>query len=123
MTIQTQQVLFSNISLPASGSIYSVPVNVAALAGPCSLFVQSHDASPTADTGTISITYELSNDKLNWSQDWADVLTAFTKTSGPASDGKTFLEFTPTTAFWLRLKVTETGTVDIAYVTVIIGIT
>jgi hypothetical protein len=102
-----------------------VPVYVADATGYFSLFIQSHDAIPTGATGTISVLYELSHDNINWSQvtTYSSLLTAFTKTAGPASDGKTFLFFNPPIAVWIRIKVTETGTANTAYVTAVLGST
>jgi hypothetical protein len=123
MNTVTSYTLFSNLCIAASGSATSFPVWLSDSVRNCSLFLQSHDAVPTAATGTISVVHELSHDKINWSQDGSDLLTGFTKTSGASADGKTFLDFFPPVTTWLRLKVTETGAVSAAYITIILGVT
>jgi len=116
--------LLTNIKIPLSGTVYSSGVDISGLAGYCSLFLRSHDAVPTAATGTLSIFYELSNDNLNWSQvtTLSTLLTGFIKTSGPSSDGKNFLYFNPPVAAWLRIKATETGAAQAAYLTAVLGV-
>lgn len=116
--------LFTNIKILAGATVYSAPVPASHLAGYFSLFLQSHDAVPTAATGTLSIFYELSNDNLNWSQvtTLSTLLTGLTKTGGPSSDGKTFLYFNPPVAAWLRIKATETGSAQAAYLTAVLGV-
>ena len=74
--------------------------------------------------GTAKVQWGVSIDGANYiySDDASDdIVTAHVKTSGPGSDGKDIYQFTPTTARWLKIKVTETGgasgivvTVDIA---------
>jgi len=74
--------------------------------------------------GTAKVQWGVSIDGTNFIYSDAvsdDIVTAHTKTSGPGSDGKDIYQFSPTTARWLKIKVTETGgangivvTVDIA---------
>ena len=113
--------LLNNILLPASGTVYSIPIPLGAMEGSCSLFIRSNYASTS---GTISIVFELSNDNINWAQEatLSDLLSSFTKTSGPASDGKIFIPFTVTVASWLRIKFTETGAANPAQITAVLGV-
>jgi len=74
--------------------------------------------------GTAKIQAGVSVDKVNYiysSDPSDDIVTAFTKTTGPGGDGKNIYQFEIVTARWLKIKVTETGgangivvTVDVA---------
>lgn len=70
--------------------------------------------------GTAKVQVGVSIDGTNfiYSDDAADdIITAHTKTSGPGSDGKDIYSFSPVTARWLKIKVTETGGGDSVTVT------
>ena len=101
--------LLNNILIPASGYVYSIPIPTVSLEGECTLLVTSNYASTS---GTLSIVYELSHDGVNWAQveSLSTLLTGFTKTSGPAADGKTLLYFSAPLSTYIRFKFTETGT-------------
>jgi hypothetical protein len=111
------ETVFSGLVIPLSTSVYSNGISLLGLEGYLSLyFANSGD-------GTATLLYELSNDGTNWSQvtTLSSLATGFVKTSGPASDGKTFLFFNPPVAAWLRLKVTETGGASTLVVTAVLG--
>lgn len=111
------ETVFAGLVVAASGSVYSNGLSLLGLEGYVSLyFANSGD-------GTATLIYELSNDNTNWSQvtTLSSLATGFVKTSGPASDGKTFLYFNPPVAAWLRLKVTETGGASTLIVTAVLG--
>jgi len=59
--------------------------------------------------GNITVIYEVSNDGVTYVNPTGAtaIFTAFAKTSGPGSDGKSLLAFTPPLARFLRIKATE----------------
>jgi hypothetical protein len=61
--------------------------------------------------GTAKIEYLLSNDGETFVEPTgsSDIGSSLTKTTGPGSDGKDILVFTPMLARWMKIKVTETG--------------
>jgi hypothetical protein len=62
--------------------------------------------------GTGLFQYAVSNNNSNFiiSDDASDnIVTAHTKTSGPGADGVHIYQFSPTTAQWIKVKVTESG--------------
>lgn len=117
----TYHTLFSSLYMAASGSATSVPVSLVGAAGYLSVYLASNYAGTS---GTLSLIYELSNDGVSYSQvtTLSSLITGFTKTSGPAADGKTFLYFNPPIAAWVRLKVTETAAANPIQVTAVLGV-
>lgn len=74
--------------------------------------------------GTAKFEYLLSNDGTNFVEptSGADIATAFTKTSGPGSDGRDIFTFQPEPARWMKIRVTETGAANAITVTVFLFI-
>ena len=74
--------------------------------------------------GTAKVEYQCSNNNSVFiePESAVDILTGFTKTSGPGSDGKGFYSFSPETCGWLKIKVSETGTTQAIVVTLDIAI-
>ena len=62
-------------------------------------------------SGTCKFEYLLSNDGSNFLEPStaSDIVTGFTATSGPGSDGKYIYVFYPEPARYLKIKCTETG--------------
>jgi len=109
--------LFDGLVVQASGTVYSSPVALSYSAGYVSLFLQN------TGTGLITLDYELSLDNSRWAQVETPPLnplsSSFSSTSGPTSDGKTYIYFEPPAAAWLRFKVTETAAANtVVYLTV-----
>jgi len=52
----------------------------------------------------------------------SEIVTGFTKTSGPGSDGKDIYSFTPKLCRYMKIKVTETTTTDAIAVTATLAI-
>ena len=61
--------------------------------------------------GTAKVEYLLSNDGTNFLEpsEADDILSSFTKISGPGSDGKDMFSFTPMLARFMKIKCTETA--------------
>lgn len=74
--------------------------------------------------GTAKVEYQCSNNNSVFMepQSAVDIITGFTKTSGPGSDGKGFYSFSPETCGWLKIKVSETGSTQAIVVTLDIAI-
>lgn len=109
--------LIDTLYIAASGSATTEPVDLSGSEAECSLYVA------LTGSGTASLRYEVSLDNVNWSQvtTYSSLFTGFTATSGPASNGVDYLYFSPPPAAWLRFVVTETGTANPIYVTLIFG--
>jgi hypothetical protein len=71
-------------------------------------------------SGTVKIEYLLSNDGVTYIEPAtaSDIVSGFTATSGPGSDGNGFYSFAPEPARYMKIKVTETGTSQTAITTV-----
>ena len=75
------------------------------------------------DDGTALIEILGSNRKLGQDADFfkpsgtADIVTAFTKTSGEDSDGNDIISFSRPVLGWMKFRITETGTADQIIVT------
>ena len=112
--------LFDGIVIAASASLYSLVCTVINLTGAASLLLQN------SGDGTATVTYESSHDGVNWAQmeTLADsaLLVGFTKTSGPAADGKVFHSFSLPVSAFLRLKVTETAGLSSLTITATLGV-
>ena len=88
----------------------------------------SLDVKALTDDGTVKLTYELSNDETDADGNITfitpssaiDIVTAHTKTTGPAGDGKEFYAFTPEIAKFLRIVAEETGGGDPVVLTAIL---
>jgi hypothetical protein len=99
-----------------------------AISAGASLLSQRFDLGQWSDLmGYFSLYVELTGDgtgKFQWASspnnnDYIisadasdDIVTAHTDVSGPDADGKHIYQFSPITAQWLKIKVTETGTSD-----------
>jgi hypothetical protein len=61
--------------------------------------------------GTAKIEYNLSHDGATYIEPTSatDIGSSLTKTTGPGSDGKDILTFSPELSRFLKIKVTETG--------------
>jgi len=69
--------------------------------------------------GTATVEFLLSNDGVNFLEPSGslDIVSGFTKTSGPGTDGKDIYAFGPVLARFMQIKVTETSTSDAIAVT------
>lgn len=110
MDITTKK-LFDGTSIAASASLTSVAVSVQGYGkdGLASLYIYE-----TGD-GTGQWTYLLSADGDDYIEfiDAADMISAgFLKTSGPNSDGKDIIQFSPELAPFIKIKCEEVGTAD-----------
>lgn len=74
--------------------------------------------------GTAKIEYNLSNDGATFIEPSSatDIGSSLTKTTGPGSNGKDILSFSPELARWMKLKVTETGGAQAVVVTLWLAI-
>ena len=76
--------------------------------------------------GTAKVEYGLSINGTDYIYSPAgasdNIVTAHTKTSGPGSDGKQIYSFSPITARFMKIRVTETGGVNPITVTVDVAI-
>ena len=100
--------VFDAITIAASGVARSVSLDLQAYAkeGFFSLQIEL-----TGD-GTAKFEYENSNDGETYITQTAagdQIVTGFTDTSGPESDGKDLISFEPEPSKAMRIKCTETG--------------
>jgi len=118
----TIKTIFSAEEIAASGSAYSEIFDVAKLAGNASI-----QLLVTGD-GTAKVEWVASNDedaavaafiKVNNAN---DIVTAFTKTSGPGSNGKHIYPFNVYLVKRMAVKITETGGADSVTVTAILAL-
>ena len=108
--------VFDAIIIAASGDATSVPLDLQAYAAEGFFSLQ---IELTGD-GTAKFEYENSNDGKTYITQSAtadQIVSGFTKTSGPGSDGKDLVSFEPEPARYLRIKCTETGTADSVTIT------
>jgi hypothetical protein len=113
--------VFDAITIGASGSAKSVPLDLQAYAEEGFFSLQ---IALTGD-GTAKFEYEISNDGETFITQTAtadQIVSGFTKTSGPGSDGKDLISFEPEPAKKMRIKCTETGTANSVTITVTIVI-
>lgn len=75
-------------------------------------------------TGTAKIEYNLSNDGATYIEPTSatDIGSSLTATTGPGSDGKDILSFSPELARFMKIKVTETGGAQAVVVTLWLAI-
>lgn len=124
-TVMTVE-LFNAVTVAAGGVLRSVPIEIAkwGLDGFFSLHVTVFSGS-----GTAQIEYELSNDdNTDGAAVWvtpssaSDIVTAHTDASGPGSDGNDLYSFSPETARYMRIKVTETGGAQTITITAVLAL-
>lgn len=118
----TIEEIFTTEEIAASGTAYSRVFDVAKLAGNASLQLLL-----TGD-GTAKVEWVGTNDKdaavtaFIKPNNSNDVVTAFTKTSGPGSNGKHIYPFNVSLVKNLAIKITETSTTDSITVTAILAL-
>ena len=118
----TIEEIFTAEEIAASGSAYSRVFDVSKLAGNASIQVEL-----TGD-GTGKIEWVGSNDEdaavtaFIKPNNANDIVTAFTKTSGPGSDGKHIYPFSIRLIKNMAVKVTETGGANSVTVTAILAV-
>lgn len=108
--------VFDAITITASGVAKSVPLDLQAYAkeGFFSLQIE------LTGTGTTKFEYEISNDGETYIAQIAtadQIVSGFTATSGPGSDGKDIISFEPEPAKRMRIVCTEIGTSNSVVVT------
>lgn len=102
-------------AITASSSYTSAAIDLAELVGANSRAIRPDGFFGLQYTitgnGTAKIEYLLSNDGTTYVEPSAatDIATGLTKTSGPGSDGKDYVAFSPEVSRYLKIKVTETG--------------
>jgi len=108
--------IFDAITIAASGVANSVPIELPHhLEGFFSLQIE------LTGNGTAKFEYEVSNDGETYITQTAtadQIVSGFTKTSGPGSDGKDLISFEPEPAKMMKIVCTETGTSDSVTITV-----
>jgi hypothetical protein len=111
---------FSAEPVAASASLISEKINLMDLAQYGFFSLQ---LTVTGD-GMAKVEYLCSNNGSDFIKPVGadDIVSGFTKTSGPGSDGKGFYSFAPETCGWMKIKVTETGTAAAIAVTLDIAI-
>jgi hypothetical protein len=74
--------------------------------------------------GTCTVDWVGSNDGVDYVKPTTvtDIVAAFTKTSGPGSDGKDIYSFTPKLCRYMKIRITETVTTDDAVATITLAI-
>jgi hypothetical protein len=112
--------LFSAEAIVAGGSSTSAAIDLRNIA---QLGYFSIQLVVTGD-GTAKVEYLCSNNNSVFIEPSgaSDIVTGFTSTSGPGGDGKGFYSFAPETCGWIKIKVTETGTLNAIAVTLDIAI-
>lgn len=112
--------LFSAEAIVASGSSTSAAIDLRNIAQMGYFSIQ---LVVTGD-GTAKVEFQCSNNNSVFiePEGSSDIVTGFTKTSGPGSDGKGFYTFEPDPCGWLKIKVTETGSSNAIAVTLDIAI-
>lgn len=100
--------IFSSVTVAASGSAISSAIDLGGLSttGHFSLQIE------LTGNGTAKVEFLLSNNGVDFMEPTgsADIVTGFTKTSGPGSDGKSLISFGPILGRQIQIKLTETGT-------------
>ena len=112
--------LFSAEAIVASGSSTSSAIDLRNIAQNGYFSIQ---LVVTGD-GTAKVEYQCSNNNSVFMEPESavDIISGFTKTSGPGGDGKGFYSFSPETCGWLKIKVSETGGAQAIAVTLDIAI-
>jgi len=99
----------SGLTAVSAGHAYSpVSINVSGLEGYFAL------RGLIAGDGTAKVEFWTSADGVTYRepQGATDIVSGFTKTSGPASDGEFFKQFNPDFCKYLKIVITETGGVS-----------
>ena len=108
--------IFNAITITASGVARSVPIELPHhLEGFFSLQIE------LTGSGTAKFEYSISNDGETFITQSAaadQIVSGFTATSGPASDGKDVISFEPEVTKKMKIVCTETGTSDSVTITV-----
>jgi hypothetical protein len=105
----TSVTIADGLTAVAAGHSYSpVSVNCSTLEGYFAL------QGRIAGDGTAKIEYWTSSDGTTYREPTGatDIISGFTKTSGPASDGRFFIQFAPDFCKYLKIVITETGGVS-----------
>ena len=112
--------LFTTKTITASGNASSVALDLQQYAMSGFFSIQY---LITGD-GTGKIEYNLSNDGATYLEpsSASDIGSSLTKTTGPGSDGKDILPFSPELARYMKIKVTETGGANSIVVTLWLAI-
>ncbi len=112
--------LFSAEAIVASGSSTSAAIDLRNIAQEGYFSIQ---LVVTGD-GTAKVEYQCSDNNSVFIEPAgaSDIVTGFTKTSGPSSDGKGFYSFAPEPCGWMKIKVSETGGANAIAVTLDIAI-
>ncbi|RJQ38308.1 MAG: hypothetical protein C4555_05085 [Dehalococcoidia bacterium] len=120
------------LALMVAGNVSAGTVKVQTIAAGATAVAAGHAYSPVdvsfggavegyfalqgtiAGSGTAKIEYWTSLDGTTFREPTGatDIISGFTKTSGPASDGKFYVQFFPDFAQYLRIVITETGGVS-----------
>lgn len=109
--------IFDSITIVASDDAESIPLDLQAYADDAFFSLQ---IELTGD-GTAKFEYEISNDGETYITQTAtadQIVSDFTDTSGPGSDGKDIISFEPEPAKKMKIKCTETGGVNSVTITV-----
>ena len=74
--------------------------------------------------GTVTVDWTGSNNGVDYVKPTTvtDIVAAFTKTSGPGSDGKDIYSFSPKLCRYMKIRITETVTTDDAVATITLAI-
>jgi hypothetical protein len=108
--------IFNATTITASGVANSVPIDLPThTEGFFSLQI-----ALTGD-GTTKFEYAISNDGVTYVTQTAtadQIVSGFTKTSGPGGDGKDIITFEPEVTKKMKIICTETGTSDSVTITV-----
>ena len=110
--------IFTSTTVSAGGSATSGAVDISNARGYFSI-----QYAVTGD-GTLKLSYQLSNDAITWitPSSAADIATGITKTSGPNSDGKDLVSFSPEMAKYIQIVATETGGANSATITAMMAV-
>ena len=92
-------------TIAASGSYTSAAISLAVDVGVYSLQYE------VSGSGTAKFEYNITNDYTTYLEPSTavDIATGITATSGPGSDGKDIVSFSPLPAASIKIVVTETG--------------
>jgi hypothetical protein len=118
----TLKTVFSAVTIAAGEDDYSDIIPISKLAGNASLqIVVTGDGTARiewvgSNTRSAAVTAFIKPNNAN------DIVTAFTKTSGPGGDGKHIYPFSVSLVDRIAIKVTETSTTDAIVITAILAI-
>lgn len=110
--------IFTSTAVSAGGSATSGAVDISNARGYFSI-----QYAVTGD-GTLKLTYQLSNDAITWitPSSATEIATGLTKTSGPGSNGKDIVTFSPEMAKYIQIVATETGGANSATITAMMAV-